>query len=94
MCIRKKETVSYLHNVYDLDFMYQKNGNCMNPTMRVCSEDIANKYKISCFLISIGKIPDILLYLLSFTMFLFMFWTFHLKIFIWGWDVVVFKPHD
>ena len=35
LCIRKRETVSYLQYVYDLDFLYQKEGNCVIPT--VCS---------------------------------------------------------
>ena len=35
LCIRKRETVSYLQYVHDLDFEYQIEGNCIIPT--VCS---------------------------------------------------------
>ena len=34
---RKRETVSYLQYVYVLDFMYQKVGNCILPTVCLCS---------------------------------------------------------
>ena len=29
LCIRKREAVSYLHYVYFLDYVYQKEGNCI-----------------------------------------------------------------
>jgi hypothetical protein len=32
-CIRKSETVSHLQYVYDRDFVYQKEGNCVMPTV-------------------------------------------------------------
>jgi hypothetical protein len=35
--IRKRETVSYLQYVYVLDFVYQKEGNCVIPTVCLCS---------------------------------------------------------
>ena len=35
-CIRKRETVSYLQYVYDLYFVYQKEGNCIIPTLCLC----------------------------------------------------------
>jgi hypothetical protein len=35
LCIRKKETVAYLQYVHVLDFVHQKDRNCMIPT--VCS---------------------------------------------------------
>jgi len=35
--IRKRETVSYLQCVYVLDFMYQKEGNCIIRTLCLCS---------------------------------------------------------
>ena len=37
LCIRKRETVSYLQFVYVLDFVYQKEGNCITPTTCICS---------------------------------------------------------
>ena len=37
LCTRKRETVSYLHYVYVLDFVYQKEGNCIIPTICLCS---------------------------------------------------------
>jgi hypothetical protein len=33
LCIRKRETVWYLHYVHDLDFLYQKELNCIIPTI-------------------------------------------------------------
>ena len=36
-CIRKRETVSHLKYVCVLYFMYQKGGNCMIPTICLCS---------------------------------------------------------
>ena len=33
LCIRKRETVSYQQYVYDLEFVYQKEGNCIIPTL-------------------------------------------------------------
>ena len=35
--IRMRETVSYLQYVYILDFMHQKEGNCIIPTICLCS---------------------------------------------------------
>ena len=32
MCIKKRETASYLHYVYFLDYVYQKEGNCIIHT--------------------------------------------------------------
>ena len=37
MCIRKRETVSYLLYVYAIYFVYQKEGNCVIPTICLCS---------------------------------------------------------
>jgi hypothetical protein len=37
LCIRKRETVSYLQYVYVLDFLYQKEGSCIIPTICLCS---------------------------------------------------------
>ena len=37
LCIRKRETVSYLQYAYALDFMHQKEGNCVIPTICLCS---------------------------------------------------------
>ena len=34
---RKRESVSYLHYVYFPDFVYQKEGNCIIPTISLCS---------------------------------------------------------
>ena len=35
LCIRKRGTVSYLYCVYVAEFVFQKEGNCIIPT--VCS---------------------------------------------------------
>ena len=37
VCSRKRETVSYLQYVYVLDCMQQKEGNCILPTVCLCS---------------------------------------------------------
>jgi hypothetical protein len=37
VCIRKRETVSYIQYVYDLAFMYRKGGNCIIPAICLCS---------------------------------------------------------
>ena len=37
LCSRKRETVSYLQYVYVLDFMQQKEGICILPTVCLCS---------------------------------------------------------
>jgi hypothetical protein len=37
LCIRKRETVSCLQYVYVLDYVYQKEGNCIIPTVYLCS---------------------------------------------------------
>ena len=37
VCGRKRETVSYLQYVYVLEFMWQKEGNCILPTLCLCS---------------------------------------------------------
>jgi len=37
LCIRKRETVSYIQYVYVLDFGYQKEGSCIIPTIYLCS---------------------------------------------------------
>ena len=37
LCIIKRETVSYQQYVYDLDFVYQKEGNCIMPSVCLCS---------------------------------------------------------
>ena len=37
LCIRKRETVSYVQYDYDLDFVYQKQGNCIIPSVSLCS---------------------------------------------------------
>jgi hypothetical protein len=37
VCIRKRETVSYLQYVYALDFVHQKEGNCIIPTICLCA---------------------------------------------------------
>jgi hypothetical protein len=48
LCIRQKETVSYLQYVHDLGFGYQKEGNCMIPTVcswpRVCVSERVKLY--------------------------------------------------
>ena len=36
-CIRKRGTVSYLHCVYVVEFVLQKEGNCVIPTICLCS---------------------------------------------------------
>ena len=41
--IRKRETVSYLQYVYDLDFVHQKEGNYIIPTICLCSRFYASK---------------------------------------------------
>ena len=38
VCSRKRETVSYLHYAYVLDCMQQKEGNCILPTVCLCSK--------------------------------------------------------
>ena len=43
LCIRKRETVSYLQYVYVLDFVYQKEGNCIVPTICLCSRFMYQK---------------------------------------------------
>jgi len=35
--IRKRETVSHLQYIYVLDFVYQKLGNCIIPTVSIVS---------------------------------------------------------
>jgi len=37
LCIRKRETVSCLEYVYELYVVYQKEGNCIIPTIYLCS---------------------------------------------------------
>ena len=37
LCIGRRETVSYLQYVYILYFVYQKEGNCIIPTVCLCS---------------------------------------------------------
>ena len=37
LCIRKRETVSYLQYAYVLDFVYQNERNCIIPTISLCS---------------------------------------------------------
>ena len=55
LCIRKKETVSYLQYVHDLDFVHQKDRTCMIHT--VCSWlDFVYQKKLNCI------IPTICLY--------------------------------
>ena len=48
LCIRKRETVSYLQFVHDLDFEYKKEGNCMMPTVcswsRMCASERRKLY--------------------------------------------------
>ena len=36
VCIRQGEAVSYIQYVYVLDFVYQKGGNCIIPTICLC----------------------------------------------------------
>ena len=43
MCIRKKEAFPCLQYVYDLDFMYKKDGNCIIPTVCLCSRFCASE---------------------------------------------------
>ena len=38
LCTRKRETVSYIKYVYVLDFLYQKEGNCIIPIICICSK--------------------------------------------------------
>ena len=46
MCIRKRGTISYLTYVYDLDFVFQKERNCIIHTVwlwsRLCVSEIGN----------------------------------------------------
>ena len=58
LCIRKRETVPYLQYVHDLDFEYQKKGNCMIPTVcswsRMCASErrkLYHTYSMFMFLI-------------------------------------------
>ena len=37
LCIRKRETVSQIQYVYDLDCMYRKGGNCIILSVCLCS---------------------------------------------------------
>jgi hypothetical protein len=37
LCSRKREAVSYIQHVYDLDFMNRKGWNCIIPTICLCS---------------------------------------------------------
>ena len=37
LCSRKREAVSYIQHVYHLDFMNRKGGNCIIPTICLCS---------------------------------------------------------
>ena len=37
VCIRKRETASYLQYIYVLDLVYQKERNCIIPTFYSCS---------------------------------------------------------
>ena len=37
LCIRKRETVSYSQHVNILDLVYQKERNCVMPTVCLCS---------------------------------------------------------
>ena len=37
LCIRKRETISYIKHVFDLDFVYQKERNCIILTICLCS---------------------------------------------------------
>jgi hypothetical protein len=37
LCSRKREAVSYIQHVYDLDFMNRKGWNCIIPTICFCS---------------------------------------------------------
>jgi hypothetical protein len=47
-CSRKKETVSYLQYVYDLDCVKRKEGNCIEPTVclwsRLCVSERGKLY--------------------------------------------------
>ena len=53
LCIRKRETVSYLQYVHDLDFVYQKDGNCIIPTIyllsRFCESESIRKRETVLF---------------------------------------------
>jgi hypothetical protein len=46
LCIRKRGTISYLTYVYDLDFVFQKERNCIIYTVwlwsRLCVSEIGN----------------------------------------------------
>ena len=48
LCIKKRETVSYLQCVYDPEFVYQKYANCIIPTVclifRLCASERRNLY--------------------------------------------------
>ena len=37
LCSRKREAVSYIQHVYDLDFMNRKGWNCIIPSICLCS---------------------------------------------------------
>ena len=41
LCLRNRETVSYTHHVYDI--AYQKEGNCVIPTLCLCSRFFASE---------------------------------------------------
>ena len=43
LCIKKRETVSYLQYDYDLDFLHQKEGNSVIPTICLCSRFFASE---------------------------------------------------
>ena len=50
MWVRKRETVSNLQYIYDLDFLYQKEENCIIPTLcswsRMCASERRKLYHI------------------------------------------------
>jgi hypothetical protein len=48
VCITKREAVSYLQYVDDLDFVYQKGGNSVMPTVCLCSRlCVSERVKLS-----------------------------------------------
>jgi hypothetical protein len=43
VCIRKRETASYLQYIYVLDLVYQKERNCIIPTVYLCPRFVYQK---------------------------------------------------
>jgi hypothetical protein len=50
LCSRKREAVSYIQHVYDLDFMNRKGWNCIIPTICLCSGVCVSEGEIVSYL--------------------------------------------